>query len=296
MIELHLLSPEDSTLLLVSKQGLPRRSREQEHLRKRLPFAVGGCTIRRAHRSLPGDKQRRIPFLVVRPGGPTRRGPTRSHRLFLHPLLFSLLLRRSHPSLCVDWGSQQLPALPVELQRGPGNPAANAPPGRRSQTVRPATLLALARRRRVRLLLFLLAHIRLLPVLLLRERRGRQILPVFALLSALLLPLSALIDPARPRPSPPTAEPGAIVLPAPDPTLSALTELLSLLIERPGGIAIEEIEGTERALLLSVQVTDMESVAKMVREAYPEAQLEIESADWLLAEAAGRIFLTLPVQ
>jgi hypothetical protein len=162
-------------------------------------------------------------------------------------------------------------------------------------------LLAIARRRQLRLILLVLCNLRLLPVLLHVEhesrRRSSRLLPGIALLSALLLLVTTPLarqayypSPGSPEPRDRAEQPSA---PGAHPALSPLTRLLSLLAGAPGEVAIEAIEGTPAALHVSLRASKVEKVQSLLQDSYPSALLETESSDWLLAEAGGRILLTI---
>ncbi len=296
MSELKLLAPTAATLLLIPRGERPKA--ESDYFQQRVPFRLRGSIVRRAYRSLPGDPLHRVPYLILRPkalreGEPP--GPAGRRRLFLHPLLFALLLRRTDRSVQVDWGTHREPLSVATL--APARDPAHSPP----RILRPTALLAIARRRQLRLILLVLCNLRLLPVLLHVEhesrRRSSQLLPVIALLSALLLLVTAPLArepnyqaPGNPEPWARTQQPASS---GTHPALSPLTGLLSLLADAPGEVAIEAIEGTPAALHVSLRASKVDRVRSLLRDSYPSALLETESSDWLLAEAGGRILLTI---
>ncbi len=307
MNELRLLAPEAATLLLLPRGVRPKG--ESEYLRQRVPFRLQGCTVRRAYRSLPGDPLHRTPYLILRPGAPAAAAeqapPSGSSesapgkgRIFLHPLLFALLLRRGNRPVQVEWGTHREP-LPGAAVLPDEDPHASRP-----RVLRATALLALARRRPLRLLLLLLCHLRLLPVLLLSVRKPRHgpsnLYAGLALLSALLLllttPAAMRSQPSSTeRPEPPVPEPALAPTEA-SRALPELTELLTLLFRAPGEVTVEVIEGSSDALRLSLRVTDVDGVKTLLEERYQSAMLEIRSSNWLLAEAAGTILCTIELQ
>lgn len=297
MSELKLLAPTAATLLLIPRGERPKA--ESDYFRQRVPFRLQGSIVRRAYRSLPGDPLHRVPYLILRPkalreGEPP--GPAGRRRLFLHPLLFALLLRRNDRPVQVDWGAHREPLSVATL--APARGPSHSPP----RILRPTALLAIARRRQLRLILLVLCNLRLLPVLLHVEhesrRRSSQLLPVIALLSALVLLVTAPLAREPNYQAPGNPEPWAAHSEMPpaaatSPALSPLTGLLSLLADAPGEVAIEAIEGTPAALHVSLRASKVDRVRSLLQDSYPSALLETESSDWLLAEAGGRILLTI---
>lgn len=292
MLELRLLSPCESSLLLFSKEELPGRREQRQILKGRVPFPLTGCTVRRGRRSLPGSEGR-LPILLVRPPG-DRCGSAR-RGVWVHPLLFFLLFRRSGRRVEIAWKTHREPS-PVQLR-----PSSTTTP--RKQLLRCDALLGIARRNRVALLREILFHLRLLPVLVGLEGAppAPGLLPALSLAMAIFLGFSSLLETRTPgnlEKSPPGSERSAEALVAGDEerllqTLSILLQELDSVESAGMALSVVEIEGDPGVLHMRIRADEPEAIAERVSATFPGATIASESSNSPLAEAAGSLTLTL---
>ena len=290
MFELRLLSPSESSLLLLSKQELPPRRELRHFLEGRVPFSLAGCTLRRGRRSLPGSEGR-LPILLIRP--PRDRHGSARPGVWIHPLLLFLLFSRSRRAVKVDWKTHR-ESSPIPLRQ-----PLMVPP--REQLIRSDALLRIARGRRFALFRELLLHLRLLPGLFCLESAPSPPVLLLSLAMALCLGFATLLETrvaGGPGPPPrPGEQSGEIAPPGRDELLlQTLSELFRELhrIERNGvALSLLEIEGGPEVLRLRLHTAKPEMAGRQLSETFPSALVESESSSLRLTEAAGSLTLTL---
>lgn len=293
MVELHLLTPAESTLLLLPREAVPRRGELRDFVRERVPFSLTDCTIRVGLKPFP-DGSGRLPILVMQPHETSGKATGRKPRLWFHPLLIQLFLHRRGRVVTVDWGTHQ-DSLSGELRPLPRS-------GRRGVVQRGA-LFQIARRHRVALLWELLLHLRLLPILagIDPQPLRRSLLPLLALAASATVALSTFAgQPSLTAASVPqiTATAFQPISQRKDVMLISLTTLLTELLriqEEGFTLSVEELEGSEAYLRVRLRASLPDEIADKLLEALPRATAVVNSDEWLLAEAAGSLTVTLPL-
>lgn len=301
--KLRLLPPWEGTLLLLSREELPPRKDPLRHLAHRVPFPVARCRLRRGQRTLPGSS--RYPLLVLRESPAEQ-----AEGAAIHPIALALCFPHRFRERGIRWSTESgrgegeliLPLFPQKPDVGPTANTARRP-------VAAGAAAAYANRRRLRLLLFVLCRPRLAPILLPSPPRRKttpklrsSLLPA----AVFLISLAALVTTALPGErelsgsrEKYTGAGAALEAPAErrsNRTAQAVTSLLRLLLSvREEGISLrlEALRGSRHHLEASLVSEDPGAVAEAITRLFPEARIEIFDGSHSLAEASGRLTVSL---